>query len=338
MSDSFDIAAFFGAPKAILGINFPSLRYMLAYKLDYLYFLFLFFILAVFFWLISREKFSAVIKNLRLPQIIIHFGLFFMGLGLGILAFPGNLELNFFSISAILVMLLSIWMSWEASVIFNDISDFEIDRITNANRPLPRDIFSIPEYRELGIFLFILAILGGITVSFPFAALLITYQILAWVYSVQPFRLKKFPLVATFLSSLALIIILFSGYILMSSNQSLDGLSWRIIFLLVIAYTISLPLKDFKDIPGDKKYRIWTIPVIFGENRARTIVAVSIFISFILPVFFLNEFKLFWPAIFFAVASFLIVTSKKIGPRMILWPVIGLVFCYGVVLAKILFL
>jgi 4-hydroxybenzoate polyprenyltransferase len=131
--------------------------------------------------------------------------------------------------------------------------------------------------------------------------------------------------------------ILFLGFILLADGQTIYALSPRIIFLMIIAGTLSLPIKDFKDITGDKRDNVWTIPVVFGEKNARTIVASGIFISFILSVFLLNERGLFWWAMLFGSVAFLVVVSKKIKPRQIFWPVLGVISGYGLVMVWVLF-
>ncbi|OGI35460.1 MAG: hypothetical protein A2259_02430 [Candidatus Moranbacteria bacterium RIFOXYA2_FULL_43_15] len=334
----FHIAQFFGASGKLWGINFESLKYAFAWKLGIIYFPFLILLLTALFFLISREKLLATLRNYRYPQVVYHSGLFLAGLGLGILAYPGNFELTLFSVAAVLTLLISVWLAWFASVVVNDIYDFEIDAISNPERPLQKGVFEPKEYTELGITCFLLSLLGGLTLGFPFAVLLLVYQILAWFYSAPPFRLKKFPLLATFTSALALLMIFFLGYILAADGQDIHSLSWRITLLLLIAYTISLPIKDFKDIKGDKADGIWTIPVIFGEKKGRLIVAINIFTSYVLSVFFLNEMKLFFWAVIFGGLTFWVVVSPKTKPRQLFWPVLFLVFVYGLILVKIVFL
>jgi len=311
--------------------------YAFPYKVELFYFPFLVFLLASLFYLAEKNKFFAVIKNLRYPQMAYHAGLFFLGIGLGFLNFRDSFGISIFSLVIMLNLVISVWLAWLASVVANDIYDLEIDRISNPDRPLPKEIFAVSEYTQFGIVCFLLSLLGGITVGFNFFALLLVYQIIAWFYSAPPFRLKKFPGVATFVSSLASLMVLFLGYIIMSSDQTIYALSWRIILLLVICYTIAIPIKDFKDIEGDKKYGIWTIPVIFGEKNARLIVAIAHFCSYILSVFFLNEMKLFFWAIVFGVINYAIVISKKIDPRRIFWWVLVTVAIYLLIMIKIVF-
>ncbi len=335
---SFDIAGYFGAPEKIFGVIFPSFQYTLAYKLNYVYFILLVSLLVVMFYLGSREKFWAVMKNLRLPQVVYHAGIFFIGMGLGWLGYADNFQLDVFPVMAAFVLLASVILSWVASVVVNDIYDLEIDRVSNDSRPLPKNIFTHGEYIQFGLACFFLALLGGETIGLPFFVFLAVYQVLAWIYSAPPFRLKKFPIVATFISSLASLMILFLGYILVSDGQTIHTLSWRIIFLFLIAYTLSLPIKDFKDIEGDKKDGIWTIPVIFGEKRGRLIVATGVFISFMLSVFFLNEMKLFFWAMLFGVSTFLFINNEKIKPRALPAWVLGFVAVYFFLLVWVVFI
>ncbi len=256
-------------------------------------------------------------------------------MGLGLLAYPENFNLNFFSGLAAIVFLASVWLAWKASVIVNDLYDFEIDIISNAERPLQKGTFEKKEYAQLGIIFFILSVFGALLISQKHFFLLLLYQFLAWAYSAGPFRLKRFPGVATLVSACASLLILFAGFTLFSGDQNLHGLSWRIIFLMLFSLTLSLPIKDFKDIEGDKKNGIWTIPVIFGEEKGRLIVGAGVFLSFVLSVVFLNEFKLFWWALLFGALAFWFVATKK--PRQIFWWVMGAVSAYGLILVKITF-
>lgn len=336
--NEIDIVQLIGTPANLFGTQFNSLAYSLAHHLNLVYFLFLAGLLLLLFFFISRGKFFAVLKNLRLPQLVYHTGLFLIGLGLGFLAYPENSTPRLFSILAVLTLIAAIWLAWKASVIVNDIYDFRIDQISNPDRPLQKKIFTIREYAELGAVIFLLSLLGGLAVSVKFAAILFVYQLLAWSYSAPPFRLKRFPVAATLISAIASLAVLFIGFTLVSGDENIRGLSWRVIFLFLGALTLSLPIKDFKDIEGDKKYGVFTVPVIFGEEKGRIIVAVGVFISFMLSVFLLNELRLFWWALLFGSLAFLIVTNKKINPHDIFWWALGTVGVYGLILVKIVFL
>jgi len=334
--NAIDQIQLFGGTPSIFGISFAGAKYSLAYNLNLIFYPLLFGLLLLFFLAYDKQKIKSILKNLRYPQLIYHFGLLFMGMGLGFLAYPSNFNLNLFSFTAVIVLLISIFLAWEASVIVNDIFDFAVDKVSNAWRPLPQGIYGEKAYKQLGYAFFGLSLLGGLVVGFKFMAILFVYQFLAWAYSANPYRLKRIPILATLLSAAASLLILFIGFALLSGDYNLTGLSWKIVLLLLIALTISLPIKDFKDIEGDRKYGIWTIPVLFGEEKGRLIVATSIFISFMLSVFMLNEFKLFWWAILFGGLSFWFIVLKK--THQLFWWVLIIVSVYGLVLVKTLFL
>lgn len=332
----FQIAQFFSVSR-IFGISVAGFKYSLAYDLNLIYFLVMVFLLMWLFYLDGKERFWAVIRNFRLPQIIYHGGLLIIGLGLGFLAYPNKLELGIFPVAAVLVLLVSVWLAWKASVIVNDLYDVKIDEISNSTRPLQKGLFDPKSYGEFGIICFILSILGGFIVGPQFGAMLIIYQILAWFYSAEPYRLKRFPIIATFTSSLASLNVLFLGFVLFSGSDNIQSLSWRIIALLIFSYTLCIPIKDFKDIEGDKKDGVWTIPVLLGEEKGRLVVGSGFFISFLSSVLFLNEFRLFWWALLFGAISFLTVTNKKIKTRQLFWWALGTASAYGLILVWIVF-
>jgi len=332
------VAQVFGVPAKIFGITPGSLEYSFAYNLNLLYFPILCLVLAALFWLYDKHKFTALIKNARLPQTIGHLGFFAVGICLGFFAYPERLEFGLFSTVALVNLVLAVWLAWIASVVINDIYDFEIDTLSNFDRPLPKGIFEAREYFQIGIIFFSLSVLGGLVVSPKFAVLLFVYQFIAWAYSAEPFHLKKIPVVGTLLAAADLTIVLFIGFTLISGDNNIQGLSWRIILLLLLTLTLALPLKDFKDIEADKKHGIRTLPVLLGEEKGRLFMAAWAFVSFVLTVFFLNEFRLFWWAVLCGAGAFLVIVNKKTNPRHFFWWVLGIAAVYGVILVKIIFL
>ncbi|HLN18641.1 MAG TPA: UbiA family prenyltransferase, partial [Patescibacteria group bacterium] len=224
---SFQIAQFFGSPGKIWGLTSSDLTHTFAYKMEMAFFPILLAILMGLFYMTSRQKLWAVLKNLRYPQLIYHCGLFIIGMGLGFLNYPNSFNLNIFSFLTVVILILSIFLAWKASVVINDIVDIKIDQITNPSRPLPQKIFNEKEYLNLGIICLFLSLFGGITIGPVFFVLLLIYQILAFFYSAKPYRLKKFPIIATATSSLASIFILFLGFVLMSGGQAFQDMSWR---------------------------------------------------------------------------------------------------------------
>ena len=97
-------------------------------------------------------------------------------------------------------------------------------------------------------------------------------------------------------------------------------------------------LQDFKDMAGDRQNGIWTLPVIFGEKKAKIIIAVGVFVSFLASVFILNELRLFWWALLFGSSAFLVIVNKEIKNTKIFWWILGIISLYFLVLVKTIFL
>ncbi len=334
---AYQIIQLLATSTSIFGATLENFSYALPYNLEFILFPFFLLLLFLLLLLIDKKKTFAFLKNARMPQLIYHSGLFFIGLGLGIWLYPENSKLTLFSFFAGFDLLFGIWAAWLASVVVNDIYDFSLDLISNPERPLQSGAIHKKEYIEIGWLFFYFSLFSGLLINIKFAGLLLIYQILAWAYSARPYRLKRFPIIASLVSALASLIVFFIGFTLISGDQNIQNLSWKIILLLLVVYTLSLPIKDFKDIAGDKKDGVRTVPVIFGEKNGRLIIGANFFISFMLSVFFLDKKILFFPALIFGSLAFLIMQNQKIHPRKIFWWILPIITVYGLILVKALF-
>jgi 4-hydroxybenzoate polyprenyltransferase len=340
-----DVAQMFFSPFSLFSREINEITSALITKTNLVYLLILSAIIILGLFTYQRKKFYSFLKNIRLPQIFYHEGLLMAGISVGIIFNPHILFFNFFNTLGFLVISEAVILSWLASVVANDIFDEKIDIETNAQRPLIKKDFTPEEYKTLGMIFFAFAVYLAILVNPKIAFLLIAYQGIAWIYSAWPLRLKRFAFISTFVSAIASLLIFFSGYVLLSPSQDISGIPMGIMVLLIIAYTFSIPIKDFKDAPGDKKDGVYTIPVVFGEYWGKIIVGSGIFISFLLSVIFLNEFRLFWWALLIGGISFWLVVKMKKDPevsplnyRSIFWWMLGTVSIYGLILVKIIFL
>ncbi len=332
-----DIAGIFLSPVRYFSVSSGDIMNALNVKMNLVYAFLLTGAAIFFFWKNYREKFWPVAKNIRWIQIMIHAGIVLFGVGLGAFYFPKNVTLNVFSFLALANLILAAVFSWIASVFLNDQTDSEIDKISNTSRPLVSGKAVPSEYTQLFWASFWLSLLLALSVGVKFFLLAFSYHAISWIYSGWPFRLKSLPIVATFLSALALVLLFFSGFILLSDNQDISVLPSAVIWLLILAFTVSLPVKDLKDVEGDRKSGIYTIPVLLGETWARFAIGLGIFVSYALSVVWLNLKILFFPAMILGAASFWILQNKKISPRRVHIWVFGLLFVYVVLMAVTLF-
>ena len=343
--ESFDVAGVFLSPARYFSMESADILNALNVKMNLIYAFLIAVLLILFFWLFFRRKFWLVVRNLRWVQIMIHAGLVLFGAGLGAFYFPANipdlrgqfLADNIFSFFALSNLVLVAVFAWVASVFPNDTADFEIDKETNKKRPLATGEVSQDDYGQLFWAGFVMSLILALTVGVKFFLIILIYQIIGWVYSGWPFRLKRFPLVAGFLSALNLTLLFVSGFILLADNQDFSKLPLKVFWLLIIAFIISLPIKDLKDIESDRKSRVFTIPVVLGEAWARFAIGLGIFISYSLSVVWLNAKILFLPAMILGAASFWILQNKKISPRRVHIWVFGLLFIYVLLMAYFLF-
>jgi 4-hydroxybenzoate polyprenyltransferase len=338
-----DVAQIFLTPVHIFSQENNEIISALNIKMSIIYSLLLIVISSAFLFYLNKKKFVKFMRNVRPPQIGYHCGLLLVGIGLGMFLTKQIVPFSFFNILSLLLILSSVSLSWIASVVFNDIFDRKIDLLTNKNRPLIENIFMPDEYARIGWIMLIASIFFSAIVSFKISLLLLAYQALAWMYSAYPLRLKRFAFISTAVSALASLIVLFSGFILISPAQNIVNLPSKIIWLFFISLVFSLPLKDFKDIQGDQQDGVFTIPVIFGEYWGKIIVGGGILISYILSVFFLNESRLLWWAILFGGISFWLVNysssnqAKKINHRNLPWWIMFPIIFYALILIKIIF-
>jgi 4-hydroxybenzoate polyprenyltransferase len=334
----YDIAALFLSPISYFSFIDNDFLNSLNLKMNLIYAFLLIPTLVLLARLAYREKGWEIAKNIRWIQISIHAGLILVGAGLGAYYFPANININIFSFFALANLILAAILAWLASVFVNDIEDLEIDKITNKNRPLAKENVSISEYKNLFLVCFILSLILALTVGVKFFLIILIYQVIGWVYSAWPFRLKRFPIVASFFSALALTLLFSSGFILLADGQNISALPVKVFWLLMIAFTVSLPIKDLKDIEGDRANGVWTIPVLMGESWSRFLIGLGIFVSYSLSVVWLNARILFFPAIILGAISFAILQNKKISPRRVHIWVFGFLFLYILLMAYLVFL
>ncbi|MFH0930197.1 MAG: UbiA family prenyltransferase [Candidatus Moraniibacteriota bacterium] len=335
--ESFDIAGLFLTPASYFSIVETDFLNALNVKMNLIYAFLLVRVAIFFFWLYYREKFWPIARNIRWIQIMIHAGLILTGVGLGAFYFPGNMVINVFSFFVLSNLILATIFAWLASVFLNDQVDLEIDKMTNARRPLATGEVAGEDYRQLFWICFVFSLILAITVGVKFFLVILAYQAIGWIYSAWPFRLKRFPIVASFLSALALALLFSSGFMLLTDGQNISRFPHQVFWLLIFAFTMSLPIKDLKDIEGDRSDGVWTIPVLLGETWARFAIGFGIFISYALSVVWLNAKILFLPAMILGALSFWILQNKKISPRRVHIWVFGFLFFYVILMACLVF-
>jgi len=299
-----DVAGLFLTPQHIFSRDLSDFRSVLNVKMSIVYSLLATFLVGLLLYKKYTSYFFALLHNIRIPQVIYHGGLLFLGMALAFFFTDASVTLDFFHITGALVLLIAVESAWMASVLWNDIFDKNIDSVTNTNRPLITS--AIPEtlYNTLAILFFVTSLIFSGIMSFGAMMILLCYQAIAWLYSAVPLRIKRFPIIATLFAGFAGILILIIGFILVAPEKNIYSLPFPILAYLFFAYTLCLPIKDFKDIAGDKKDKIYTLPVLLGVERARILIGSSVFLLYMWSPIILHARSLFFPALIFGSVAF----------------------------------
>ncbi len=331
------VASLIASPTSILGHQLTSPISSINIKMSLIYLLIS--IIVTLFILFKKRRFIflSLLKNIRPIQTLYHLGLLIIGIGIAIIFTNAIILPSFFTFIAFALLSIAIIMAWYSTVIFNDCVDQEIDKISNPDRPLIKKVISVSAYTQIGIFLMLLSIVITLAIS-PYATIaLIFYHALSFLYNTPPLRLKRFPFIATFTAAIASFLIVAMGFITITKTHSLQEFPVHIAVLLIVSYTISLPIKDLKDMAGDRANDIYTIPVIFGEKLARTIIATGIFTSFMLSIFALGTKSILLPALLAGALSFWSLVGQRnnkfiFNPKQVIILVFMIVSLYAIIL------
>jgi len=328
---SLDVVKFFNTPLQVFGLKERGFTVTFFYKISLWYNLI--FVVLLFWWqyLVDKNIFRGLFRNIRWPQMIFNWGLFVFGLAVAGYYFPENISFNLWSVLVLINLFLSILFSWLFAVVINDIEDLEVDKISNQNRPLVLGILNRETYLNYGLVFLFLSLLLAITVNSKVFLLIFLWNLLTVVYSKYPFKLKRIPWVAGVISSFNSLLLFLIGYILISPEQSLQLFPWRLVLFLFGSYALILPIKDLKDIESDKQNEVWTVANLFGEKRARIYFGIIIFLVYIFSVFVLGNYNLFFPAVISGSISYWIVNNPKNSYDILLYKLLAIVVVYVLV-------
>ena len=221
-------------------------------------------------------------------------------------------------------------------MVYGDLSDEKIDRVSNPLRPLPAGKFTREEFRRLGSIFMIISYIAAFVAGYAFFIFLLLRGFVGYLYAYPPFRLKRFVFLATFSRALAFLFTIYAGFLLIPENTVFDFPSRIALFFLVV-FTLGTTVKDIRDYQGDKSEGVYTIPVIFGPEKGKKIIGFLVFIAFLLtPLFFFDYFKVFiLPSLLAGILSFWLInrkthTNKEVICLFLIYFTFGLFFIMNV--------
>lgn len=258
-----------------------------------LYFIILCVLLFLWYLKNKRNTLIAVLKNSR-PERAGHYIVLVLS-GVWFAFITGHASFSsWVDVLGILCLVISWYAVWVFSINVNDCEDLAIDRISNKNRPLVQNTVTEKEMSQSALIFLGLSLLGSWSAGYyPFFMMLV-FIAASYVYSVGPLHLKLVPLVSTFLMAVASLASVLAGFFFVSQTKIFYTFPPLAMLGILICFTLLFNVKDLKDVVGDKSGGSFTIPVIFGEEKGKLIVALMFALSFLLlPLFFSNPFLYF---------------------------------------------
>ncbi|MEY4731500.1 MAG: hypothetical protein RL681_446 [Candidatus Parcubacteria bacterium] len=233
----------------------------------------------------DRRTFAAVWKNIRLSRLVIgNFGMLTAGLIIGISSSSSPLTPDIFDHLLVLFAYASVLFGWIWAVARNDLADERGDRISESFRPLPSGALTRNDMRETGRLALFVSLVAAFLAGFHFFLLRIVWMCIAYLYSEPPFRLKRFPLLSNVVLAGAYCITMVAGYVLVARNNIFDFPS-GIACLMLVSLPLLMEFKNIKDYEGDRADGVITIPVLFGLERGKRVIAGFGVLAFLLLPF-----------------------------------------------------
>ena len=161
--------------------------------------------------------------------------------------------------------------------IINDICDEDIDCINKPSRPIPSKRISKTEAKILSIILIIFGFAFVVNLNRITFSMVIAHLVLGLAYSVKPLRLKK-GLLANPCMALGTTTSIMCGASTFQLNaQVIFAAISMFFFVCICGYG-----KDLKDVEGDRRNNIKTLPVIIGEDNTIKLFTLTSTLSFLL--------------------------------------------------------
>ncbi|ERK71410.1 prenyltransferase, UbiA family, partial [Leifsonia aquatica ATCC 14665] len=162
--------------------------------------------------------------------------------------------------------LLAVW----AVYLINGISDIEGDRLNGSSRPLASGRLDKRPAIVIAVALLAVSLLMATLFPSPFPLAVVAFVCLGLVYSVGPWAAKKAGVAALAVAGGGVFLTYLAAAHVVASTVSTSAFAFATVassWIVVVGHT-----KDFGDVAGDTAEGRRSLPVLLGEERARTVV------------------------------------------------------------------
>ncbi len=313
--------------------NNPQIMILLGFNVDSIFLVYYYLIISlifsgILFYLTKKELVKSLIKDIRPIRLLICIYMIILGIFIGYNSFdslPQSFPLKFIALNIMVIL------TCKSNIIFNNISDYKIDKISNNNRPLFNKNISKKDYKKTGIVLLIISIFISILMGYIFFFLNIIAISSFFLYSNPPIRFKRVPVISKVLLGFNLLVFTlmgFSIYLIGERSISYNLFPNEYILFFIIPFSLALNFIDLKDYKGDKESGIKTIPVIFGEKKSKKIISILTILPFLFIGLYIYKQLLIFSILFSLITVYVIMESKgrKLVKKVFLVYLISAIF------------
>ena len=260
----------------------------------------------------NKTYFKELIKDLR-PFRTAHYALMLvLGIATATNLWGKSIPLTEKNIFILIYTPLAFLFAGIFSIITNNLSDYEIDKVDHPNRPHVTGIIEEKHYKLLAGLSFVLAILYSAVLDFVVLYLTLLFIANYFIYSVPPLRLKRIPFFSKFFLALNALLLVILGYYLVTGETDLP---WQVVLFIIISFTACINFIDIKNYSGDEKAGIKTLPVLLGLKKSKILIGAFFLVSYTTLGILIRNLLI--PSILFGVLIFLLINKKKYNEKLV---------------------
>ena len=295
---SLAVTIIFGGITTLLALGRPEFVYVAGgvlftdtQKYSALYILVLSLLLFVYLFQFNRKFAGALLRNLRLERVVFYGGIAVFGFAISLPQRGVALDTDVWNYVGIAVIFLSTAFGFWSLQIFNDIFDADIDRI-GCKKNLMVSGLSLKYCYSLCVFLFALSLCYALIINFSAFLVLFAYLLLGVIYSMPPVRLKRLPIVSTFIEAVAVCLCIGLGFSVYYGSRALAVIPGRFLIPTLIGVTLGFAAKDIGHVRGDRQNGVITLPVLlYDPSRllGRISIALVVSCSYLVYAIFIKQ-------------------------------------------------
>ena len=186
----------------------------------------------------------------------------------------------FITVNIILGALMAAFLN-AASNGINQVYDLEVDRINKPKRMIPAGLMTLREALWVSYALYAVALLFALAVNLQCFIIAAIAAVLTLVYSVPPFRTKRWGWAANLTIAVPRGLLLkVCGWA--TAKSIWHGESWYIGSIFALFLLGASTTKDFADMKGDEAGGCQTLPIKYGVRKAAYIISPFFVLPFLL--------------------------------------------------------